>query len=213
MSIPTYVQGYPPDGSSLGQTKTTIRKNLDGTFLTLAVDHVNNNGQPGSQPPGYHTIVHQVSQTNVSTVSGYNQVFSGVPGTLIVNGTTTPAIPPGGNTQLYSLTGAGALSQLTGHNAAMNGYQWIGGLLVQWGRRSLTGAQGELGTVLFSTANIAFPNNLFNMQAVLGYNNGSSSDNTLSIVINSLNKNSFQYRYDGSGGGRFPAFYWFAIGN
>ena len=44
MSIPTYTQGYPPDGSSLGQTKSVIRNNLDGTFLTLAVDHVDNNG-------------------------------------------------------------------------------------------------------------------------------------------------------------------------
>ncbi len=50
MAIPIYTLGYPPDGSSLGQTKTTIRNNLDGTFLTLGGDHVNNNGQPGSIP-------------------------------------------------------------------------------------------------------------------------------------------------------------------
>ena len=102
MPIPTYTPGYPPDGSSLGQTKSTIRNNLDGTFQTLAIDHVNNNGQPGSNPAGYHTIIHQVSQTSVSTVSGVNQVFSGVPGSLRVNTVTTPIITPGGDTQLYS---------------------------------------------------------------------------------------------------------------
>ena len=133
MPIPTYTLGYPPDGASLGQTKSTIRNNLDGTFQTLAVDHVNNNGQPGSQPAGYHTIIHQVTETNVSTVSGHNQVFSGVPGTLIVNGVTTLAVPPNGDTQLYSLSGAGALAQLTGFSATANGYAWVGGVLLQWG--------------------------------------------------------------------------------
>lgn len=136
MSIPTYTPGYPPDNSTLGQTKSTVRNNLDGTFLTLAVDHVNNNGQPGSQPAGYHTIIHEVPQTSVSTLTGYNQVFTGVPGSLVVNATTTPAIPANGDTQLYSLSSLGALAQLTGFSAATNGYAWVGGILVQWGRTS-----------------------------------------------------------------------------
>ena len=215
MAIPTYVPGYPPDGSSLGQTKSTIRNNLDGTFQTIAVDHVNNNGQPGSQPPGYHTIIHQVPQTSVATVSGYNQVFSGVPGTLIVNGTTTPAVPSGGNTQLYSLTGAGALSQLTGHNAASNGYQWVGGILLQWGIHSLTGSTSERATINFASANVNFPNNLFNLQVSLICRSPgtSSSQNTLCVVNGTLTNTSFQYQYNGEGGGRFPLFFWFAIGN
>lgn len=215
MPIPTYTPGYPPDGSSLGQTKSTIRNNLDGTFQTLAVDHINNNGQPGTQPAGYHTIIHQVPQVSVATVSGYNQVFSGVPGTLIVNGVTTPAIPSNGDTQLYSLTGAGALSQLTGYNAAQNGYMWVGGLLLQWGRKTLTGSSGERATILFNTANVNFPNNVFNMQATLICKAGgtSSSDNTLSIVNGSISNTSFQYQYNGSGGGNYPAFFWLAIGN
>ena len=52
MSIPAFTPGYPPDGSSLGETKSVIRNNLDGTFLTLGVDHINNNGQPGSESSG-----------------------------------------------------------------------------------------------------------------------------------------------------------------
>lgn len=147
MGIPAYVPGYPPDGSSLGQTKSTIRNNLDGTFQTIAVDHINNNGDPGSQPPGYHTIIHEVPQTSVSTVNGYNQIFSGVPGTLVVNGTTTMAIPANGDTQLYSLTGAGVLSQLTGGSISANGYTWLGGILLQWGS----------GTATTGGTSIAFP--------------------------------------------------------
>ena len=167
MAIPTYVEGYPPDGSSLGQTKATIRNNLDGTFLTLSVDHVNNSGQPGSKPAGYHTIVHQVSQTSVSTVNGYNQIFSGVPGTLIVNGTTTPAVPSNGDTQLYSLTGTGVLSQLTGSNASANGYTWIGGLLFQWG----AGVASNSGN--FVSFPINFPHNIFAVTCTV-YNSGSN---------------------------------------
>ena len=215
MPIPTYTPGYPPDGSSLGQTKSTIRNNLDGTFQTLAVDHVNNNGQPGSQPAGYHTVIHQVSQTNVSTVSGYNQVFSGVPGSLIVNGTTTPSIPSTGDSQLYSLSSQGNLSQLTGNNSAQNGYAWIGGILIQWGRKTLTDSSSQLGTILFNTSNVNFPNNVFNIQLSLICKSGgtSSSDNTLSVVNGSTSKTSFQYQYNGNGGGSYPAFFWLAIGN
>jgi hypothetical protein len=163
MPIPTYTPGYPPDGSSLGQTKSTIRNNLDGTFQTLAVDHVNNNGQPGSNPAGYHTIIHEVPQTAVATVSGFNQLFSGVPGTLSVNATTTPAIPANGDTQLYSLSAAGVLAQLTGFLANQNGYAWIGGILLQWGIFSM-------GTNVTSnpiTYPIPFPNKVF-IPAVIG---------------------------------------------
>lgn len=208
MVIPTYVPGYPPDGSSLGQTKSTIRNNLDGTFQTLAIDHINNNGVPGSQPPGYHTVIHQVPQASVSTVAGYNQVFSGVPGTLIVNGVTTPAIPPT-DQQLYSLTGGGILSQLTGHSAATNGYQWVGGLLFQWG---IINSLSSTGTVTFATSNVSFPNNCFNVQITLiAHSGGTSSSNTAAPITGTISKNAFNYSYTGSTS--YVGFYWTAIGN
>ena len=177
MAIPVFTKGYPPDGSSLGQTKSTIRDNLDGTFLTLAVDHVNNNGQPSPNPAGYHTIIHQVPQVNVSAVGGYNQVFSGVPGTLIVNGVTTAAIPANGDTQLYSLTSAGVLSQLSGFNPAQNGFAWAGGILFQWGQIAATSGDPS---VLFSPA---FPNQLLNVQ-VTRLRDSSSLGTTFSYWVN-----------------------------
>lgn len=165
MPIPTYTPGYPPDGSTLGQTKSTVRNNLDGTFQTLAVDHVNNNGQPGAKPAGYHTVIHQVPQATVSTVAGYNQVFSGVPGTLIVNGVTTKAIPSNGDQQLYSLTGGGVLSQLTGFSAAAKGYVWVGGLLIQWGADTATSGGNIVNYA------VTFPNNVFSVTCTV-YNSG-----------------------------------------
>lgn len=161
MAIPIYTLGYPPDGSSLGQTKTTIRNNLDGTFLTLGGDHVNNNGQPGSNPAGYHTIIHEVTQSTVSTVTGYNQVFAGVPGALNVNATTTPTIPTGGDTQLYSLSGGGILSQLTGSLKSTDGFAWSGGILLQWG---LVTSPGNSGSVTFP---VAFPNACLSVQLTI----------------------------------------------
>jgi hypothetical protein len=203
MPIPTYTPGYPPDGSSLGQTKATIRNNLDGTFETLGVDHINNNGAPGSQPPGYHTIIHQVPQTSVSTVSGYNQVFSGVPGTLIVNGTTTAAIPNNGDQQLYSLTGMGGLSQLTGHSAASSGYNWIGGILIQWG---LTSASNGTINVTFP---VAFPTNCFNVQATVSRTFGTFTTN---FSVTSVVRTGFSINNANSSTTSL-AYYWFAIGN
>jgi hypothetical protein len=203
MPIPTYTQGYPPDGSSLGQTKSTIRNNLDGTFQTLNVDHVNNNGQPGSQPPGYHTIIHQVPQSSVSTVANYNQVFSGVPGTLIVNGVTTPTIPPGGDQQLYSLTGAGSLSQLTGRLASANGYCWCGGMLFQWG--VTTASTGNINVVF----PVAFPNNVFNVQATPLRTLGTFTTN---FSVTSLVNSGFTINNANSSTTSL-AYYWFAIGN
>jgi hypothetical protein len=207
MSIPAYTKGYPPDGSSLGQTKVVIRDNLDGTFETLNVDHVNNNGQPGSQPAGYHTIIHEVSQANVSTVANYNQVFSGVPGTLtITNGmstVTTPAIPPSGDTQLYSLSGAGVLSQLTGFSATTNGYAWVGGILLQWG---VVTSPPNSGSVTFP---VAFPTNApFFIDITL---DSSFVQNTTPVINSGVapTKTAFSYLVPGA----LPKFYWFAIGN
>jgi Putative tail fiber protein gp53-like, C-terminal len=196
MPIPTYTPGYPPDGSSLGQTKSTIRNNLDGTFETLNVDHINNNGQPGSQPAGYHTIIHQVTQTNVSTVNNYNQVFSGVPGTLIVNGVTTPNIPSSGDTQLYSLTGAGTLYQLTGVSPGSFGFAWVGGILLQWG--TATVASGT--SVTFPET---FPHACLNVQVT-------ANASSFGIVgTDGYSTSSFTFKYSLIG---TVTFAWFAIG-
>lgn len=133
MSIPTYREGFPQDGSSLGSTKTQIRANLDGTFETLAIDHVDNNGNPGSNPPGYHTVIHQVTQgSDPATISGVNQLYSKI------------AAKPAGTTQLFSKTGAGLVSQLTG---AAPGYMWCSGFLIQFG----TGTAASGSTISFPT--------------------------------------------------------------
>jgi hypothetical protein len=204
MPIPTYTPGYPPDGSSLGQTKSTIRNNLDGTFQTLGVDHVNNNGSPGGNPAGYHTVIHQVPQTNVTTDITVNQVFSGVPGTLVVDGTTTPFVPNNGDVQLYSLTRGGVLAQLTGLFRNSNGYCWAGGILFQWGTFSMA---ANLHSKSISYP-INFPTNVF-MPAVIG---STSNDPAQVAGVNLSASDKTQFTAYRTGNGNLNYTY-IAIGN
>jgi hypothetical protein len=198
MPIPTYTPGYPPDGSSLGQTKSTIRNNLDGTFDTLAVDHVNNNGQPGSQPAGYHTVIHSVPQgNNPAAIAGYGQLFS-----KTINSFTN-------DQALFWETGGGLIQQLTVNltpSAATNGYTFLpGGIILQWG---VVNNPGSSGTVQFATNNIDFPNNFFSVQTCLRYDGPHSA---AAVFVNGApTKSQFAYTITVSG---TTALYWFAIGN
>jgi hypothetical protein len=199
MAIPTYTPGYPPDGSSLGQTKATIRNNLDGTFLTLAVDHINNNGAPGSRPAGYHNVIHMVPQgSNPAPVTGYGQLFS-----KSINSVIT-------DDALFWETGTGLIQQLTSNVVplpATNGYTFLpGGILIQWG---LVNAPTFTGTVTF---NIPFPANVFNVQTTLvAKAGGTSASNTVAPISGTITQSGFQYNFTGSSS--YVAFYWFAIGN
>jgi FlaG/FlaF family flagellin (archaellin) len=99
MPPPTYVKGFPQDGSSLGNTRVQIRNNLDGTFDTLAVDHVDNNGNPSTGTPGYHRVIHFQDQ-----------------------GSAIPS-PVANTTQLYTGTDSHSIQQLKVESAAGNVYK------------------------------------------------------------------------------------------
>lgn len=75
MPIPSFTSGYPPDGSSLGQTKSTIRDNLDGTFQTLAIDHFDNNNANA----GKHKFSHYVSGADATTGAGEGALYCKTP--------------------------------------------------------------------------------------------------------------------------------------
>jgi hypothetical protein len=201
MPIPEYNQGYPPDQSSLGQTKTTIRNNLDGTFLTLGVDHINNNGLPGTQPAGYHNITHWVPQAgNPVAVTGYGQLYS-----KTVNA----------DQALFWETGNGLVQQLTTNitpSAAANGRSFLpGGIIIQWG--SVTSALPNNGSVnFFAATGLAFPNNCFNVQTTPFYGVSAPNTNPISIAINGLTATGFNWLAL-SASNKYTGFYWTAIGN
>lgn len=199
MPIPTYTPGYPPDGSSLGQTKKPIRDNLDGTFQTLAIDHVDNNGMPGSNPAGYHTVIHQVTQASPpAAIPGVNQVFSMLP---------PDAIPSAGDTQLFTLTGNGGLSQMSG---STNGCVWCSGILFQWGTIAPTTASNV--PVDFTTLpNFKFPNNVYNIQVTRQRPAADPGSAYVFYVDNSsISTSGFAIK---NRDGHSYGYFWFAIGN
>ncbi len=200
MAIPTYTPGYPPDGSSLGQTKATIRNNLDGTFQTLAVDHIDNNGQPGSKPAGYHNLIHMVPQASTpAPVTNYSLLYSKF------------VTPTGGtaDTQLFHESSSGVITQLTGPNAVSavtNGYAWLPGpILVQWGSAAFTSSNQSVDL------NIDFPNNFFNIQITPSSTSTGTSRNIVATFSVSQPLHRFTVKsinYTSS-----DSFFWFAIGN
>lgn len=198
----SYQPNIPTGLVNLDVDYKAIQNNFSQADNSFGIDHFKFSDQTGSN--GYHNLIHQPPKTNVNTVAGINQLFVGVPGTLVVNAVTTPAIPPGGDTQLYALTGAGGFSQLTGHNASSNGYVWVSGLLFQWGTATMN-VSGSPTTVSFP---IAFPHTCFNVS--LTAKNTSSSPSANPIFISSFIASNFTIT---NSSGSNNTFYWMAIGN
>jgi len=197
MSIPAFTQGYPPDGSSLGQTKSVIRDNLDGTFLTLGVDHINNNGQPGSLPAGYHNAIHMVNRTEPATVAATGELWC----TKANDGYAD-------DTLFFQKTGGGLKTQLSRNiapSATANGYTFLpGGLILQWG--SSTAVQSSATNVI--TFPIAFTVNVFSVQATVVTDDNSTIRFSL---LNAATLTNFTTTQTNSS--HFTRLYWLAIGN
>jgi len=201
MPIPTYNSGYPQDGSSLGQSKAQIRANIDGTYQTLAIDHIDNNGNPGAKPAGYHKVIHIVPQgSNPGAVAGYGQLFSK---------TVTSVIS---DTALFWETGTGLVSQLTMNitpQASTNGYTYLpGGILFQWG--TVAGSSSSSIAVLFATSNINFPTACFNVN-IIPMRAASSPGSDFGTVI--VSKSNTGFTFGNLGGHTMTGWLWTAIGN
>lgn len=152
MGIPTYTPGYPPDGSTLGETKSTIRDNLDGTFETVSVDHQDQN-ETGT---GTHTKVSLLNTTGSITPTLPPNIQGAGWETLYSQPAGTPAAG-----EIFFSRGGAAGIRLTGPgtpSAVTNGYTFLpGGLVLQWGISAATTAPSA---VLFP---IAFQNSCFSV--------------------------------------------------
>jgi hypothetical protein len=205
MSIPTYVEGYPPDGSSLGSTKAQIRANLDGTFETLGVDHINNNGQPGTGTPGYHNVIHFQDQGAMYT--------------------TPPTVS--GVTQMYTNTDTNSVQQLFLESTGGNPYQqtmmldaqfatlgtnpgWTylpGGLVIQYGGASVsTGAHTTTITTPF-----AFNHTIFKVFVTATYTGTAPTASELFVAVNIVDSQHFKV-FTNTPSSQFNGFYWVALG-
>lgn len=226
----SYQPGIPTGTVNLDVDYQNLQNNFQQLDTQFGIDHVpfsNTSGTPPAGINGYHQSIHfnPVSTTVTNPPNNYVPATGspvGVP-------TATPGfgqlfsaqVNDGVNSDeaLFWLTGGNRLIELTRNFAPVinaRGYCNLpGGLILQWGRRNLTGAQGEAATILFTTGGgIAFPNNCFFVIVSLICATGGtgSSDNTM-CVRDSVSRTSFVYQYNGNGGSSFPGFYWVAIGN
>ena len=185
--------------------------------VTFGIDHTTFSNATAQN--GYHKVIHQIPFSTTASnppnnqpvvapaaVSGFGQLFQA----QIDNGL-------GADEALFFLSGGNKLTQLTGNLAplaATNGYTSLpGGFIIQWGFKAQT-SQGT-GTVLFTTSNINFPNNCFNVTATAVYNSNSanpSGSSVMQIDTHTLSKLKFEYKMF-TNSSAYTGFYWFAIGN
>jgi len=213
----------PSDDQSLMQTNTNSIQNL------IAGDHHGFEDDLG----GYHTIIHQDTATRTLTydINGlpvYTSEPAAIPGPPQINQLFSMLVTPDdgtgvADTQLFSLTansvGNNGLSQLTGNFSSTDGYQWIGGVLIQWGFVSVAFPVTPAVTaanVVFKNRNaslcIPFPNSLFTVIAVPARAASAGAlQATVSISTTTFDKTRFRYIVTATGTG-YTGFYWVAIG-
>lgn len=206
-----YVQPMPSSGSELiSVSQPSMSANSTYLAENIGKDHnfTLTSNTSLSNPDGYHKVIHQVTQVaDPAAIAGVNQVYAK---------DFTPAyVGAPTDTQLYNITGAGGVNQLTGNNSIANGgWSYAGsGLIYMWGRVTLPGSSNPNGTVTFSSVSgtsIPFPNNIFSVQLTLQANSSTGQANTIA-VLGTPNVNGFNWVFTGSSS--YNRFYWFAIGN
>ena len=220
----TYTDNIPFSSNNPSSDQPIMEQNTNSINSVLSVDHSAFNTSDSSG--GYHSIIHQPTTLNattrtwdpvtraftpaVSNISGLNQILSA--------NYTPDASGATADTQFFNLTGGGGVSQLTGNHAAVQGFAWMGGLLVQWGLTTAvstgTFASGTAtGNVSFQNRDagagtIPFPNNCLVVLTCLqaGGNTGSGS-----ASVTFFDKNSFSWAFSGKSS-NFTGVYWIAIG-
>lgn len=182
----------PNTGQTLDGTRDQIRTNIGLLKSSLAVNH----GDLGNVDTGKHKFLQMPIQAgSPSTAVNELGFFS-----LLVGGINVLAMREANNGSAYALTGITPL-------ATPNGYTpLIGSLLLQWG---VVAAPASTGTVLFTTSNIDFPNNLFGVF----FNFARNASGTDSFWIDStqvFDKTQFSWK---ASTGAANNLYWIAIGN
>lgn len=203
----TYTTGVPNPPNLPSADVGNMQQNTDSIFNIWNVDHETFN----SGIAGRH------KQTSL-----INQSAPGVPGGI--GGVLFANNPSAGQSwPFWQNAAAGSPFQLLGaNNLSTNGYILLGGLIIQWGVVNGThGANnvfnnGDTGTVTFSSANIAFPNNCFGVQITGIYNsntagipNGAGGANYDQFT---LSQTSFTWSFF-SNSTKYTQFFWIAIGN
>ena len=205
MGLIGYTTGIPNGPNNPSNDQPDMKTNNDNIAKYVAIDHV----AFGVNNSGYHKIIHQGSQGtwNPVTRTGAPAPIAGIEQTfpLLYTPDSTGATA---DTQLFSITGGGGVSQLTGSASQNEGWQWIGGVLLQWGQVLNPGTSG---TVTFKDrvpgSTIRFPIAVFNVQLTLQR----TSANQTVTIDNAVPPTATGFGYLTSSAGS-NVLYWFAIG-
>jgi hypothetical protein len=199
----TYTQNIPDGPNNPSQDQPLMKANTNAIFTLIGTDHINFN-LPNS---GYHNVIRQPPIPSMppdpAMIAGINQLYA--------KNVTPDATVTAAETQLFSITGSGKISQLTGRfTSGSEGYVWSGGILFQWGfSSSLT------TTITFKTRAVGcipFPNNIFNV--IIGLSDtgaGVAGGDVVTVSAYNLTLTSFQSIRRGANL-TTDGFYWLAIG-
>ena len=226
----TYNALIPASGNAPKNDQPIMQQNATSIQGIITVDHENF----GSSTNGYHTVIHQRTGAGTQNLqrSGVSATYSNIPSNIantnqIIAGQYTPDTTGGTvDTQLFNLTGTGIISQLTGflvtNTATSDGWQWVGGILLQWGFVATSGTVGS-NSVTFKDripGAIPFPNNCFFVGPTLSFGSTTTASNisssAVAVIGSSVSKTGFAYLYNlnsSSSSSSSRGFYWFAIGN
>jgi hypothetical protein len=196
----TYNPGVPTGTIPLNQDFQNLQDNFTAIDNYIARNHVAfSSNTPQS---GYHTAIAMVPAAAPSTIAGFGQIYS----TKVNDGYAD-------DESLFYKTGeSGGIAITLTRNflplAAANGYTFIpGGLIIQWG---VVNSPASTGTVLFTTANKNFANNLFNVQLCFQRGSSSGADSFWIDNAKTFDETQFSWRATTSGANKL---YWLAIGN
>lgn len=219
MTFSAYNTSVPATNNNPSVDQPQMLINTQSINTLIGGDHHTFNDNLG----GYHTNIHQdqiTGNADPANIANINQFYVK---TVTPNATVnTP------DTQLFAETGTGVISQLTGYATRAytqggvsfrDGYQWIGGILLQWGF-TFVGSTGVVSnTVTFKdrhTGMIPFPTRCISVQATPINNSpagfSSSSRATVSIEMDNISATQFSFTFIGNDT-TFTGFTWWAIGN
>lgn len=209
----TYTTGIPDAPNNPSNDQPIMKVNNDSNNTIWTIDHFGFNDNQG----GYHKVIHQPNQTvnppPISIPAPINQIFS-----KSITPNTTGGVA---DTQLFTETALGKISQLTGFSttAPGDGWQWIGGILLQWGFKTfiLPNPVSSSGTITFKDrvpGAIPFPTNCFIVITTTFWSGGAGPTTASSVSINdnTITNTSFSWQYV-TQVGKNSGFYWFALGN
>jgi len=217
----TYLPNKPQPNDNLDISQGDIQGNFEAANNIFAINHYP--FSDGSPAKGKHKFVTMPNQTvTPSSIDGevvlYSVESAGLKSILKMIRDNEP-------TTEVALTTNKVAAPKVGLTQNSNGYSWLPGeVLFQWGQYVIPGplfAQ-TTGTIVFATNNVAFPNNLFNVQCQVTVTSPSGGKNyTITVKRDNTQTNKNQFTWDlvnPTSGGLPPvfppaAFYWTAIGN